>query len=301
MADFLSNLLSRSGAVPGTKPAPVLQPRLPALFEATGNPEGISAPPPTPVEAASLPQPVESRESLPRPAPLVPPLTGNPLPDPQTLSADRSRPVLPVTPAPEVHPARSSASPARPTEVFPEPPRTIRGEAPLADSRTSLTPRPIQPAGEEPLPETARRSRRRELPIRSEAAESFSKRDMGQGSRLVAMVERKPTQVDRPSGPLNSVVKPAERQAASLQKESIPVNAVRESVLQQQALPVVSRPAVPQSVVLPETDGPVVQIHIGRIEVRAVTPSAPVPASRPRPAGPKLSLEEYLHQREGKR
>jgi hypothetical protein len=53
--------------------------------------------------------------------------------------------------------------------------------------------------------------------------------------------------------------------------------------------------------VLPEANEPVVQIHIGRIEVRAMTPPASPPASRPVPSGPKLSLDEYLHQREDKR
>jgi len=46
---------------------------------------------------------------------------------------------------------------------------------------------------------------------------------------------------------------------------------------------------------------PVVQIHIGRIEVRAITPSPSQPASKPAPAQPRMTLEDYLRQREGRR
>ncbi|HEX4963268.1 MAG TPA: hypothetical protein VF173_20730 [Thermoanaerobaculia bacterium] len=45
---------------------------------------------------------------------------------------------------------------------------------------------------------------------------------------------------------------------------------------------------------------PVVQVHIGRIDVRAAQP--PAPQRRPaRPSGPRLSLEDYLKRREGRR
>lgn len=45
---------------------------------------------------------------------------------------------------------------------------------------------------------------------------------------------------------------------------------------------------------------PIVQVTIGRIEVRAVTPSAPpAPRAPARPQGPALSLDEYLRRRNG--
>jgi hypothetical protein len=46
---------------------------------------------------------------------------------------------------------------------------------------------------------------------------------------------------------------------------------------------------------------PVVRIHIGRIDVRAITPPPPQPASKPAPAQPRLTLDDYLRQREGRR
>jgi hypothetical protein len=53
----------------------------------------------------------------------------------------------------------------------------------------------------------------------------------------------------------------------------------------------------------PTPDAPIIRVTIGRIEVRAIMPPAPAPPRQPpsRPA-PRLSLEEYLHQRrEGRR
>jgi len=45
----------------------------------------------------------------------------------------------------------------------------------------------------------------------------------------------------------------------------------------------------------------VVQVHIGRIEVRAVMPPTPVQPAQTSRAQPKMSLDEYLRQREEKR
>ena len=45
----------------------------------------------------------------------------------------------------------------------------------------------------------------------------------------------------------------------------------------------------------------VVRIHIGRIDVRAITPPPPQPASKPAPAQPRMTLDDYLRQREGRR
>jgi hypothetical protein len=49
-----------------------------------------------------------------------------------------------------------------------------------------------------------------------------------------------------------------------------------------------------------EMGAPVIRVTIGRVDVRAVTPSVS-PARRSSPAAPKLSLEEYLRSRSGKK
>lgn len=50
----------------------------------------------------------------------------------------------------------------------------------------------------------------------------------------------------------------------------------------------------------PPSPAPIIRVNIGRIEVRAVQPSATAPATRPRKRNwPALSLEDYLRQRNG--
>lgn len=46
---------------------------------------------------------------------------------------------------------------------------------------------------------------------------------------------------------------------------------------------------------------PTIEVTIGRIEVRAVTPPAPPPSSRQRQAPPKMSLDDYLRAQSGGR
>jgi hypothetical protein len=50
-----------------------------------------------------------------------------------------------------------------------------------------------------------------------------------------------------------------------------------------------------------EAEPPAVRIHIGRIEVRAILPPAAQPTAKVVPAQPRMTLEEYLRQREGHR
>lgn len=67
-----------------------------------------------------------------------------------------------------------------------------------------------------------------------------------------------------------------------------------------QPVSTVSRPAAAQPQPGQERES-VVQIHIGRIEVRAVTPPPAPRAAQPAAPQPKLSLDDYLRQREEKR
>jgi len=57
------------------------------------------------------------------------------------------------------------------------------------------------------------------------------------------------------------------------------------------------RPRVSEVVFRRDAERRVVNVTIGRIEVRAATPSTPARAAAP-PAGPKLTLEKYLEQRD---
>lgn len=52
-------------------------------------------------------------------------------------------------------------------------------------------------------------------------------------------------------------------------------------------------------VIAPKSPAPTIKVTIGRIEVRAVTPQAPVQRETPARPGPLLSLDDYLTQRNG--
>jgi len=69
-------------------------------------------------------------------------------------------------------------------------------------------------------------------------------------------------------------------------------------------LPVAIKPAISQEKMkttkqAEPTEPPVIKVTIGRIEVRAVTPPAPVPPQRIKQTSPVISLDEYLRLRNG--
>ena len=74
MADFLGNLLLRSGLATTSHPAAIFQPRLPAFFKLTGGTDGIQAPPPAQVQTNVHGPVIEPSVSLPDTLfPVVPP------------------------------------------------------------------------------------------------------------------------------------------------------------------------------------------------------------------------------------
>jgi hypothetical protein len=58
------------------------------------------------------------------------------------------------------------------------------------------------------------------------------------------------------------------------------------------SLPTPDKPAPP-----PAAAEPVIQVTIGRVEVRAAAPPASPPPPRPAPAPPRMTLDEYLRAR----
>jgi hypothetical protein len=65
---------------------------------------------------------------------------------------------------------------------------------------------------------------------------------------------------------------------------------------EQRARPVEPRPVAKDEE--PSDDEPVIRIHIGRIDVRAIQEGPPAPAAAPaRPQPKRLTLEEYARER----
>ena len=78
----------------------------------------------------------------------------------------------------------------------------------------------------------------------------------------------------------------------------------RSSAHDQEILPIVIKPAILQEkmqITKPSDliEPPVIKVTIGRIEVRAVTPPAPIPQQPVKQPSPVLSLDEYLRLRDG--
>jgi hypothetical protein len=88
-------------------------------------------------------------------------------------------------------------------------------------------------------------------------------------------------------------------------KPAEPVIPQRVVVIEKQPVAAAVIPASPSSgtgtprETQTEQPGPIIRVTIGRIDVRAVLPSAPVPARKAQAVSPVLSLDEYLKQRDG--
>lgn len=314
MADFLSNLILRSTSPQA--PDAVFQPRLPSLFE---SPRGAAELPmpaadlagqeastsiESPAPAAADPAPAEQRREGETPAAAVRGNSAAPVAAPgssapsaegsipagqqnkSTLrveqSATRQHTPLPAERLDEVSGAQRSApatqpsvTPAAPFRRSLAPQHTILPQAPAQDRWSDS--RPATPTGgsrEVSAPADA-------TPLLAPARDGTSTPASSATRRESAPAfKSKPAQVASPDRP----------QPAS--PAVLPMPQTPRATVQKPAAPRVSEAADQE---------PVVQIHIGRIEVRAVAPPAPASAARPAAAAPKVSLDEYLRNREDRR
>jgi hypothetical protein len=281
MADFFSNLLLRSQAAASGM---ILQPRLPALFEPPAGAEEFHTPPArvepeerittvkqTPTPAASpSPEPPPAAQATGRPQTAPPPGPDRSLP---AAVSNATNPLL-LEPRPAPAPAGETPAPARVSIRLQRETVFSAGPAP----KTEPLPAPVE-NGSTPRagnsPENAPRATGRVLKARDETPppEPASRIQPPPEAPIFPKIER---------------IKPAA--TATFQPAS-------QTVFTPQPGPAPRRRTEPT----PPSSETVVQVHIGRIDVRAAPPpAAPQPAQTPRPR-PNLSLEEYLRQREEKR
>jgi len=273
MSEFLSNLAARS-LQPDPTGGPVLQPRLPSLFEPPkgAEPGGVPglAPPAERTVSALAPHP-DHEPDLP--------------PEPQQRK--QRSPLLPDEPTPTRRPIPEREPPAPPEPSLPEPlavppERTIQTrferEVVVREQSIPKTAAAVpEPAGQDSQPEPASSPG-------EEATGSPSRR--AQRAEEPALGENPVERIIRPRVALVPL-QPSEPKALSAPASIPQVLHQSESASQVES---------PQDAN--------VRIHIGRIEVRAVSAPQPVQAARPAPPphGPKLTLNDYLRQRnEGKR
>lgn len=301
MSDFFSNLLLRSKAPTS---GAVLQPRLPSLFESLAGAEQLSVPAPAAVTNDAL-----TPETL--PSPFEPARKGETIPD--------GKPASEISRQPLEQPRAQVVFKSNTVVIDPE--KDLGAAQPsLAQGEALVQPGPAAPAKNQPGTFSA---------VVAGPTNKTKHAPASQGDERIAPHKTTfnaappATQAGETSG-LQKDGRSRQPAARLVYDESPSVQAAAQKQPARNAPQLVAQSTVSASthkaVLAPQTDGTsvhknepqpelsaqsetVVQVHIGRIEVRAVAPPAalPQPARRSAPEAPKMSLEEYLHQREKKR
>jgi hypothetical protein len=279
MADFLNHLIQRSGISPtGKEDAPLLQPRLASLFETSASaeetpvspsggrmadsPVGVSLPPEQlPSSGQNNPEPVTTQTE-----------TSSAL-KPAEISFEKESDKTASNKAPNstvVTPATSRKTPLKPAYlVQPRQARVAarskqRGNPALADSST--------PA---------------DTPAPQGSGENLQRGTVFSGSEQAEGRLNEPVGVKQPA-----VDSPATRQVIRPRVESAKPDPA-SATLQTTAASLSNEQTVAEE--------KVVQIRIGRIDVHAAQPPAPIQPTRTTAPQPKMTLEDYLRHRENQR
>ncbi len=302
MTDFFGNLLLRSNAPTA---GVILQPRLPSLFESTRGADEIPSPQPDTVV----------RESF---------SPGSVHPAEQSTKEDADLPehASAVTAhIPENHPEPKQKNileaivPEKDSRMF-APPEAHEKPLPPIQNKTqeALTKAPNQtiiPINDTRQAAVSDARPSDQLPVRIEREVTFSAQPTIFGSQSTGTADITPEMQENRQTPRLEIrsVKSEESDGNSLaqnrpaeytlQPHSEPAASqpILKPVLTSQPISVVSQGAAAQPQQAQEHES-VVEIHIGRIEVRALTPP---PAARAALSKPKMSLDDYLLWREEKR
>jgi hypothetical protein len=188
-------------------------------------------------------------------------------------------------------------------EISPPHDRGLMRQVPVATRRSHFDkPEPFIESGFEEAP---RRTSGAIREPRSEASSIIEGKIIAApaftDSPFIARREDREGDGDRMVGPLHSAVEPATRQAgAKSEPETAPAKPAPEVPKKIVAEPRVSLYVEPRRADLTAQppsapEAPVINVTIGRVEVRANVRSAPSP--KPRPTPKTMSLDEYLRQR----
>ncbi len=286
-ADFLTRLAARA-----LNRAPVVRPRLPSLFELGPETGGPAAEPG--LEPASEP---EAPRAFFAPPASVAPAAFAPEPVAREVTGDAPAAVAPA--------AISAQGGMRA-------PRSGGEETPVRSRRESIP--PAVGSGQQAEPARSVQPGRPGAPAAGLRPASGPVKDRSPASRLAADADSSPeTRRSGQAVPAAAVLEaPAPAAAASTLRPSIEIEARSAAAVPElrpgpRAMPgrrgqLGVRPAAPPAEAAAADAEHVVQVTIGRIDVRAVHPR-PAPArARREPAQPRVSLEEYLRRRrEGRR
>ncbi len=320
MSDYLTNLVTRSFTA-----TPVIQPRVPSLFEPTAEetfnrvqtPAPAAEEAPSPASPAPLPPlaswPLSIEPASPAAAgsfpPLAPPTNLRPRPPGPSPAAaasaarsasEASSAVRSPASMPVIAEAPSPAA-AAPGQLPAPPPRPV---APMSPGQPPSRPSPAVAA----LAATSPAAASIVIPLASAAAVPPPNRlqndiEPTSGANGLTNIEDKsggPAEVagyhpSRPAADAHTIQPVAPPPGAAKPARKFPAPVVR-AVPREPAPPDSLEPSGAPRHHIPAPPAPAIHVTIGRVEVRAVPPPAPKVAQ---PARPKLSLDEYLAQRAG--
>lgn len=307
MSDYLGNLAARSLAQ-----TPRVEPRLPASFEAPRPALGLfvggGGGETDPGEVSS--PPIELNAPAPRPSAQPPPrfaVAPTPPADPVVpgppwqdalhnvaMSFERllGRPpvaaMAPTVPFVSASPAQRLATPAH-TVAEPVSSPLASPQQPHVDARRHFE-EAVQPASTAMPALTLRSIRGDGVPPRAELPERRlvpSDSDITATRRAVAADRQRPSALSRAASGDGRTAPPPVPPQLLAQPRGVPSVESARSVLGGHGVP--AEPA------------PTIQVTIGRVEVRAVHASPGPPSPRATPEASRLSLEDYLKERDGVR
>jgi len=264
-ADLPSNPQRREGGDRGISSAGSVK-----LFPVELRPStlpALSRSPEDGADASTTPPPLRPR---------LPALGSEPEPLPAHLSLlARERGKAETSPSPEGGSPEAAASLAGKGE---RPSPSTVSRAPRARSASSQTPAPALPAA----------------PRRSDAAEDPSRASLG---RAPGAEPREPSLL----GTLEAILRAAHRSGDGAHRgEETPAVGPRpgDSSSAGALSPAVAAALAPRrGAAASGGEAPTVQVRIGRVDVRAPAPTPPAAPRRPRPAGPRMTLADYMKAR----
>lgn len=288
MPNFLDRLIQTSRPV-----EPAVKPRMASRYESAG-PEPtfadllIEEPGTTAVLPSEVPTSRRSEDSPTAPEPVImrrPPAAH---PAAVTEPADRLAPERPT------QPVRRSMRLAREDESPVSPPEPDRSHEPRRDPPRRLPPEPVD------TPPLSERTTQPAVAARAEVAAGA--RDVRPSPVVVAAPSPVIVPATRPV-PASASVEERPRRRAEVRATDSSEESLRERIAgrRQRARPQAEgRDDLTAAFASPPSraegdDAPVIEVTIGRVEVRATVPPAAGPKSPPR--GPALGLDEYLRRR----
>lgn len=300
MTDFFGNLFLRSNPSAKTSAA-ILQPRLPSLFESTRGADEIPSPRPDAVVRESFSpgsaHPAEhgTKEDADLPGHASTVTAHIPENHPEPKQKNNLRVIV------SEKDARMFAPPEAHEKPLPSTPNKTQEALTKALNQTII---PINDTRQAAVSDARPPD---QLPVHVEREVTFSAQPTGktditpgtQENRQTPQMEIRSVKSEESDGNLPVQNRPAEYTLQPHLEPAAP-QPILKPVLTPQPISVVSQGVAAQPQQAQEHES-VVEIHIGRIEVRALTPPTPPPAVRAALSKPKMSLDDYLLRREEKR